>query len=94
MVKVTDIPPHPAAALGPHAKRMFEEIVEHTSLRKRASKTSEKLVNAGLVYDRHVGQDEYGFPVYEMSPRLEAYEEYCTWLDANEAAENLPSPIR
>lgn len=80
---------HPAKPFGRHAVKLFEEVVENTTLRRRKTKSSETLVDAGLLYDRYVGIDEYGFDLFEFSARIEAWEQYCRYLDLVEA-ENAP----
>lgn len=86
-------PVHPAAPFGPHAVRMFEEAVAETVIRRRATKTSEILVNAGLLYDRQAGVDGFMIEVFDFSARLEAYEEYCAYLDYVDAQEAAKPPV-
>ena len=80
---------HPAKPFGRHAVKLFEEVVEHTTLRRRKTKSSETMVDAGLLYDRYVGVDEYGFDLFEFSARLEAWDQYCRYLDLVEP-DNTP----
>lgn len=96
MSEDADQPPvHPAAHLGRYAVKMFDEAVEHTTIRRRPSKTSEALVNAGLLYDRPGGYDDHMQEVFEFSARLDAWEQYSAYLDyvdAQDAEARRSSP--